>query len=522
MQTDFLRIISNHVILPVADPAKFRQMFPSVKIAPLGASYIAALPHTLETTRLVTNLGYRVASPLATNYSWPGRFKPFLHQKVTTEFLILNKRAYCLSGMGCGKTASALWATDFLMRQGEVQKTLIVAPLSTLERVWAQEIFQVLPHRRYHVLHGARQKRLDLLNDRKVDFYVINHDGVELIEEALEKRPDINHVIIDESATLRNSRTKRWKVYNRILNRQGIVRSAWGMTGTPTPNAPTDCFGQVKLITPERYTGSFTSMQMELMIKVGMFKWVPKKDSAERVHKYMQPSIRYALEDCIDLPPTIYQEREVELSAEQQKHYREMQQKALAEIRGETITAVNAGVVMSKLLQASVGIMYTGNSQAVEMDFSPRLKVLKEVIEECNEKVIVFVPFTAALNRFYDELKKQWTVAVVDGSVSAGKRNTIFRDFQMAKDPRILLAHPKTMAHGLTLTAATTIVWASPTTSTDFFLQANARIARPGQKNVTHIVMLHGSEVERKLYQTLKDRRKLQELVLDLVKGGGV
>jgi SNF2 family DNA or RNA helicase len=155
------------------------------------------------------------------------------------------------------------------------------------------------------------------------------------------------------------------------------------------------------------------------------------------------------------------------------------------------------------------------------MDFSPRLKVVKEVIEECGEKVIVFVPFTAALNRFYDELKNHWTVAVVDGSVSAGKRNQIFKDFQLAPSPHILLAHPETMAHGLTLTAATTIIWASPTTSTEIFLQANARIARPGQTKVTNIVMLHGSEVERKLYQTLKDRRRLQDLVLDLVKGGG-
>ena len=420
-----------------------------------------------------------------------------------------------------GKTASALWATDYLMRVGEVKKTLIVAPLSTLDRVWCQEIFHVLPHRRAHILHGSRDKRLALLKDGKADFYIINHDGVEIIFDALSKRPDINHFIVDEAATFRNSRAKRSKTLFQILNRQGIARSAWGLTGTPTPNAPTDCFGQIRLLTPERYTGGFRTLQNELMTQVSQFKWVPKHGSAERVYELMQPSIRFALEDCIDLPPTIYQERECELTPQQLKHYKEMERQCFTEVSGQSVSAVNAGVLLGKLVQASLGFFYSGDGSTVDMDFSPRLKVLKEVIEECDEKVIVFVPYTGALNRFYDELKGSWTVEVVDGSVSAGKRNRIFKAFQEKADPRVILAHPGTMAHGLTLTAATTIVWAAPVTSTETFLQANARISRPGQTKTAHIVMLHGSAVERRLYQTLKDRRQLQDFVLDLAREGG-
>lgn len=420
-----------------------------------------------------------------------------------------------------GKTASALWAADFLMRQGEVKKCLIVAPLSTLDRVWAQEIFHVLPHRKFHMLHGTRERRLQLLADKRVDFYIINHDGMEIIHDVLAKRPDINHVIYDELAAVRNSRSKRFKTMFSILNRQNIPRSAWGLTGTPTPNAPTDCFGQIRLLTPERYVSSFKALQNELMVQVSQFKWVPKHGAEKRVNELMQPSIRYALEDCIDLPPTIYQERECPLSPQQLKHYKEMEKQAFTEIAGQPVSAVNAGVLIGKLLQASVFGMYDGTGNAVELDFSPRLKTLKEVIEECNEKVIIFVPFTMALNRFYDELKGDWTVEVVDGSVASAKRNRIFKAFQEDSDPRIILAHPGTMAHGLTLTAATTIVWASPTTSTETFLQANARISRPGQTKTANIVMLHGSAVERRVYQALKDRTKLQDLVLELAKGEG-
>ena len=514
------RIIKNHVVFPVKDPEKTRLVFPMAKIAPNKGSYICAVPHTIEVTRFFRNNGHNLPSPIMSEYNWPGRYKPYPHQIDTAEFLIVNKRAYLLSGMGTGKSASALWAADFLMKKGDIQKCLIVSPLSTLDQVWAKEIFQILPHRKCHILYGTRAKRMELLNDRSVDFYIINHDGMKLVEKELEARPDINHVIIDEAAVLRNAGTTRNKVAFRILNRQGVDRGAWGLTGTPTPTAPTDCFGQIKVITPESYRYGFKTLQSELMMQVSQYKWVPKHNSAERVNALMQPSIRYALEDCVSLPPTIWHERTCELSPEQKKHYETMRKTSLAEIEGMQVTAVNAAVLFGKLLQVSCGVTYGNNKEILEMDFGPRLSVLREIIEECNEKVIIFVPFTAALRSIEDKLKRDWSVAVVDGSVAAGKRNKIFKDFQDEKDPHIILAHPGTMAHGLTLTAASTIIWYAPVTSNEIFLQANARIVRPSQTKTTNIVMISGSQVEEKIYRTIKERGKLQDLVLELVKGG--
>lgn len=515
-----VKVIKNFIVFPVRDPEAVRRVFPHVKVGEVNGTYMCAVPHDLTATRFFRNQGHDIESPITTNYRWPGRFTPFKHQRVTAEFLTLNRRAYNLTGMGGGKTASTLWAIDYLKEQGEIQKTLIVAPLSTLDRVWAQEIFQILPHRRCQILHGSRQKRLELLGDKKADFFIINPDGVDIIADVLKDRPDINHFVIDEIAGYRNSRSKKFKTMFHLLNRQGIDRSCWGLTGTPTPTSPTDCFGQIRLVTPERYKGSFKGLQNELMHQISQFKWIPRAGSAERVNELMKPSIRYALEDCVDLPPTIWQERECELSPQQKIHYNEMRKKAMTEINGVQISAVNAGVLLNKLLQAAVGCMYDGQGGVVELDFGPRMSVLREVIEECNEKVIVFVPLTGALNAVYDQLKKDWTVEVVDGSVSSGKRNQIFKDFQTATNPHILLAHPQTMAHGLTLTAATTIVWMLPITSNEIFQQANARIARPGQTKVTNIVCIQGSPAERGLYATLKERGKIQNLVLELAKGG--
>lgn len=516
--TQVIRVVKGHIVFPIPDPERVKAVFPNVKIVPRDGHYICAVPHDLAATRFFKNHGHQVDSPIKTDYKWPGRYKPYKHQEETASFLSVNRRAYNLSSMGTGKTASTLWATDYLMKQGEVTKALIIAPLSTLDRVWAQEIFQILPHRRYHILHGTRAKRETLLNDTKADFYIINHDGIEIIADLLAHRPDINHIIIDELAVARNARTKRFKTFFHIINRQGIERSCWGLTGTPTPTAPTDCYGQVRLITPERYKGSFKTIQNELMFQISQFKWIPRANAAERVNELMKPSIRYALEDCIDLPETIWQERTCELSEQQKKAYNELKRTALTHVDGEAVSAVNAGVLLNKLVQAATGVMYGADGKIVELDFGPRLSVLREVIEESDEKVIIFVPLTGVLNALYDKLKGDWSIEIVDGSVSSGKRNRIFKVFQEERGPHILLAHPGTMAHGLTLTAATTICWYAPITSNELFVQANARIARPGQTKVTNIVTISGSKVEEGIYQTLRDRGKMLDLVLKLAR----
>ena len=174
---------------------------------------------------------------------------------------------------------------------------------------------------------------------------------------------------------------------------------------------------------------------------------------------------------------------------------------------------------MNKIVQAACGVMYGKDGAVLELDFGPRLNLLKEVIEECNEKVIVFVPLTGALRVIEKELSKDWSVSVVDGSVSSNKRNEIFRKFQMEDNPRVILANAGTMAHGLTLTAASTIVWYAPVHSNEIYQQANARIVRPGQTKVTNIVHIHGTQAERKIYAKLQDRGRMQDIVLELAKG---
>ena len=504
-------VIRDHAVFCVDDAAPILATLPTARHAVKeGKSYVA-VPHDVEHLSVMRSFGLNAPSPILHRYDWPGKYTPYAHQRETAKFLTENKRAYNLSSMGSGKTSATAWAADFLMREGVVRRAIIAAPLSCLERVWGDELFKNFPHRRFVVLHGHRQTRLDLLK-KDWDFAVINHHGLKIIADSVPA--DVDLLIFDELAVLRNHSTALWKAAKKMVKPHHWV---WGLTGTPTPNAPTDAWAQSKLITPERYSGSFTRFKVDTMVQLGPFRFMARRNAEQTVNQILQPSIRYALEDCVDLPETIYSDRDAEMSAEQKHHYEKLRKECATTVKGLEVTAVNAAVLMGKLIQAAVGTVY-GDGEKAELDFGPRLEVIKECIEEAGGKVIVFAPLTGYLHALHNKLKKYYKCAVIEGSTSAGKRNEIFQEFQHGDGIQVLLANPGTMAHGLTLTAAATTIWAAPITSHEIYLQACARIVRPGQKKVTNIIHISASPVERKVYQALKEKSKFQDALLAVVK----
>ena len=508
-----MQLIGGYACFAVDNPQPIIEVMPDIRRGFVQGKHIIAVPHTTEHMALMRGFGLAAPSPILERYDWPGKFKPFKHQIETARFLAEHNRAFLLSGMGTGKTASALWAADYLMHEGVIKRCLIAAPLSCLERVWGDALYQNFPHRKFVVLHGTRQARLALIK-QDWDFAIVNHHGLGIIGPELPS--ETNLLIFDEIAVFRNHNTKL--LYGEAKKLMTPSRWAWGLTGSPTPNAPTDAWALSKLLTPERYNGSFTRFKMETMYQVSQFKWAPRRNAEEMVNHVLQPSIRYALEDCVDLPPTIYQERQAALSQEQQLHYLKLKREAMTEVGGTQITAVNSAVLLNKLVQAATGCIYGANGAIAEIDFGPRLEVLKECIDESGGKCLVFVPLTGVLHALYEKLKRNYSCAVVEGATSASKRNEIFKQFQESPNPRVLLANPATMAHGLTLTAAATTIWYAPITSHEYYCQANARTARPGQTKTTNIIHISAAPVEHKLYQALKERGRFQDCVLELAK----
>jgi SNF2 family DNA or RNA helicase len=502
------------IALKLDNPQRVTECIPTARRITLHGAELVVVPHKSDEVRVLRNLGIKAPAPIMHYYDWVGGFTPYAHQKSTSAFLTMNKKALVLNEIGTGKTQSALWAADYLMNSGDVNKVLIISPLSTLERVWGDAIFKGFIHRQHVVMHGTAKKRKKLLN-QNVDFYIINHDGFSVISDDCHGMFDL--VIIDEAAVYRTPSTTRFKLFRKWMDNNPDTR-LWLMTGTPTPNQPTDAWALAKLVDSPNIPRTFGAFRDQVMERYGQYTYVPRPGALDTVKDVLYPAVRFTRDECFDLPDTVFQTREVKLTTEQQMHYDRMMKSFLTDVAGgEQITAVNEAVKLQKLIQIACGVAYNDHGENVEIDCAPRVAATLEVIEEIGGKVIVFVPLTGTLHMLERELSKHYTVGVVNGAVSSSKRNVIFQNFQERSDPEIILAHPATMAHGLTLTAASSIIWYGPITSNEQYVQANGRVERIGKRHVSNVIHIQATSLERKMYNRLETKQKLQGLLLDLI-----
>ena len=492
------------LVIPVVHPKQITSVIPKSKelkgdevIVHWGIDEV----HTLR------SVGIKAPSPISRRYKWTGQYTPFDHQKKTAAFLTLNKRAFCFNEQGTGKTASAIWAADYLISQGKVNRVLVICPLSIMDSAWRNDMFSFAMHRRVDVAYGSKSKRKAVI-EGDAEFVVINYAGVELVEDAIASG-GFDLIIVDEATHYKNAQTKRWKSLYKLLKDDTWL---WMMTGTPAAQGPLDAYGLAKLVNPTSVPRFFGSFRDQVMFKVSRFKWEVKDSATETVFNALRPAIRFTKEECLDLPEMVYTKRKVELTPQQKKYYKELKNKMVMQAAGEEVTAVNAAVNMNKLLQISAGAVYTDKGDALEFDIKNRYKVL-------SGKVLVFVPFKHAIGILSEKLTSDGvTNAVIQGSVPVNRRTEIFKAFQEQPDPRVLVIQPAAASHGVTLTAANMVVWWAPTSSLETYSQANARVHRTGQKNKCTVVQLHGSPVEQHVYGLLDARIDVHTKIIDLYK----
>jgi len=504
---------------------------------PINGSWFG-VKRTLRNCQILRFLNFPVPFIITDeNYHWPierGR-KPLAHQKVMANFMVLNPRSFNLSDMGTMKTLSTLWAADWMMRQHPpgTYRALIVAPLSTLERVWANAIFRnFMSNRSFEILHGnedARRKGLA----KKADFSIINFDGVGVgahvrkkfeldgFSRELSERSDIKMVIVDECSAYKDATTKRHRLARLILGKRECL---WMLTGTPTPNAPTDAYGLAKLVN-NAFGKSFSTFQSESMIKITQFKWKPLADGYEKARRLLTPSIRYDLADVWDGPEITTQQREVGLSPAQKKMMADLKRDLVVQAKtGHLISAPNEAAARQKFIQISLGAIYDENHKAHLIDAGPRIEELRSLLEQASGKVLIFSPLTSVVHLLHKTLMKtaHWTCEIVNGETSPKERNRIFESFQQSptSEPRILIADPGTMAHGLDLWQARTVIWYGPSDKTELYLQANRRAYRPGQTHPVTVVQIVSNALEREIYRRLESNTSLQGSLLDMVKTG--
>lgn len=468
----------------------------------------------LKQAQMLAELGIdNVPSPILRDYNWPGKHTPFDHQKATSSFLSLRQRAFCLSELGTGKTLSAIWAADYLMTQKQVHRVLVVCPLSVMRPAWQTDLFAGAMHRSCMVAHGSAKARAKIIKSG-AEFVIINFDGLATVQDEL-MAGGFDLIIVDEATNLKNANTRRWKIFNKLLQATGA--RLWMMTGTPAAQSPLDAFGMAKLVNPSGCPRFYTQYRDKVMYQATKFRWEPRPGAEHMVHEIMQPAIRFNKRDCIDLPKLTFMEREAPLTPQQAAYYKKMKTDMLFDADGSEVTAVHAAARLNKLLQISAGQVITDDGETLEFDVSKRMQVLMEAVLESSNKVLVFSYYRHSL-QMISEVLTSYGVSngVIDGSTPVAKRNQLVDEFQKTPNPHTLVLQPKAAGHGLTLTAADTVIWYAPVTSVETYLQANARIDRPGQLNPMTVIHICGSPVERRLYAMLQGRIATHEKLIDL------
>ena len=537
----------NLIVYP-GQPGILTQYIPDLK--PLNGSYFA-VPNTLANLQVLAWYNWPTPAPMQ-NYDWPiepGK-TPLPHQKIYANFQALHPRCFNLGDPGTMKTLSTLWAMDFLMQQHPpgTFRALIIAPLTLIDTVWAAAIFRnFLSRRSYALLIGDGDKRMKQL-EKDVDCYIINPDGLKVgahirrkadprkphqkrveldgFSKALAARDDIKMVIIDEASSFKAVDTARHACATLIF---GKKRWLWQLTGSPTPNRPTDAYGMAKL-SNDAYGKSFKRFQAETMIKFSEFKWVPQKDGYAQAKRLLSPAVRFALSDVWNGPPMTTQRRRVDLTAEQKEHMKKLKNELQMIVKsGQAITAMNESAARQKLIQLSLGAVYDGDHFAHLVDASPRYKELEEIIESTERKVVIFVPITSVVHIVVKYLRAAWkkadlpyTCDFINGEVSKrGERQEIIQAFANQPEFKAIVVDPGVTAHGINeFVVADTAVWFGACDKAELWIQGNARIRRPGQKYPSTCFQIVSNKLEEEIFNRLETNTSLQGLMLQAIRNG--
>lgn len=526
---------SKSILLPLSRQELVLAL-PNARLSRLGDKTVVQVKHDEADTVALRGVGLDVPAPIEIYYNFKkvkGRFTAFDHQRDAAAFASLHKRCHLLLPLGTGKSFTSISAADAMIEMGVIKKVLILCPLSCMRPVWDDEIFTGFPDRSSTIVYGTAKQRVERLEE-PVDFFISNHALLQVAVEAksikdrtvyqlrpeFEKLKEIDLIIFDESSMLRNAQTHMWHAMKVLLQEHTRLLM---LSGYPCPSSPENAWSQSMLVNPDKTPRYFGEWRRRVCReeKRGQFsKWIPKPGSEQDVFNLLQPAYHVDKSKVLDLPEMTVERREVEMSKEQQAQYRKMHNQLVMEFResGEKLTAVSAADKMLKLRQILIGSVKTGDGEYADFSDIPRIKTVMEIIEQSEAKVVVVSPFTGALHNVADAIRKKYTVDIIEGSVDVKDRDRIIRSFQETKDPHVLVVQGQSVSHGVTLTAASVMIFLGPVTGNDQYQQLLGRLNRTGQKNRMVVFQLYANNLEIKLYEALENAQSYQEAVMDLYK----
>ena len=445
-----------------------------------------------------------------------------------------NDRVLDSSDPGTGKTRVQIeLIASRIRRSGKA--ALVIAPKSLLRSAWQDDFQKFAPQVRTVV--APAEKREKAFNEH-ADVYITNTDAtVWLAKQKPKFFERFDTIIIDEMSSFKHHTSQRSKALKKIAKN---FKYRYGLTGTPNANSITDIWHQILILDDGARLGksfyqfrSSVCQPRQVGPQPNMLQWEDKPGAELAVGSLLADMVvRHKFEECLDIPVNHTYTVPYHMSVKQTKAYKQMEKDAIALLdSGRIISTVNAAGVMTKLLQIASGAVYgdegTGNSllQAKVADalgYTPvdegRYELVADLVLQRPHSV-VFFNWTHQREMLIKEFQRRGiTYTVIDGKTTDKARKEAVDLFQ-GGFYKVLLAHPQSAAHGLTLTKGTATIWASPTYNLEHFIQGNRRIYRAGQTQKTEtIVLIAPGTVEEKVYQRLQEKDVRQANMLELLK----
>lgn len=469
--------------------------------------------------------------------------KPYQHQRSGIEFLLTNKQAALLDEMGCGKTFQIASAMGILFEQKEIDRALIVVPMSLL-KTWQEELRLSLPVE-FTVIGGTPAQRAKAFNSTS-RIFLVHYEGLRLEEERFKAWMENTRcaVIFDESQRIKNlqAQTTMAAVRLRPLSDRCVIA-----TGTPIANRPVDLFSQYLVMDQgdtfgtkfSAFKNTFCEMEVQ-KISVGrktirVEKFVGTRNPDELQARILRTSLRRLKSEVLDLPPILFKDFVVELKAEQKQMYAQMRDHLRLEIgqlSDKEVTAEAANIVVKLLRLSQIashpGLLdpeYKGSSaKQTELD-----ELLEDIFSDDTKKVILWSHYVDNVNRLVEKYAENFGAVGHTGEMDVGERQTSVKRFQDDPSCRLFIATPQSAKEGLTLLprdgrmVADTMIYLDLSFDSGSYVQSQARFHRIGQQAVRCLVvhLIAEGTVDEYIRRTVLEKLKTATQVLDEGLGTG-
>ena len=445
-------------------------------------------------------------------------FIPHDYQKYTIDFIKSHKTAAVLLDCGLGKTIITLTAlNDLLYDSFEISRVLVIAPLRVARNTWPNEIekWEHLKHIKVSVAVGNENERLAALA-APASLYVINRENVQWLVEKTKYKFDA--IVIDELSSFKNWNSKRFKA---LLKIRPFAARAIGLTGTPSSNGLMDLFAEFKALDMGERLGRFISKYRETYFRPDkrngqvIFSYKPIEGAEDAIYKKISDiTISMKAVDHLKMPKLIENEYVVKMSKAERADYDKMKNELVLQLKGDEVTAANAGALSAKLSQMANGAVYSDNKEIIEIH-DRKLDALEDIVESMNGKpLLVAYWFKHDLERIQERLNSLHIPAVkldTDNAISRWNNGEI----------PVALIHPASAGHGLNLqSGGSTLVWFGITWSLELYQQTVARLYRQGQAAETVVVqhIITEGTIDRRILKALKEKDKTQSALIEAVK----